>query len=345
MKKILLIIISIIIIVLGIVIGTKYIGVSNTYTVTIDLNNGSKLQELKVKENKTVKLPTPTKEGYIFNGWLLDDKIFAKDTKITKDIKLVADWLKEGVKTYTVHFDANGGNKIDDIKAEYNKPLKMPENPIKEGYTFMTWVDKDGRVYSEGALLSDAKNDELFLIAQYQSNEETNKKKISYTCPKGYTLKIDKCIIEEEVLEKCSDKAIKINNKCVTISHNTRINYIMNCKKKKITYNNHSNTEKGEVYNNICLYHKTTDKDSKSCSSNGYIWIKRLKACYVAMDKNNMDKSCPEGYMNIENPNSYPNTKGIPAGCFRISNIEKYCSKDYKLVYNKCIKTIDATAN
>ena len=74
-------------------VGTK------EYTVKFDTNGGSKIQDVVVKENDTVKKPTdPTKKGYIFGGWYYKGKLFNFSTKITKDITLKARFIYENIE-------------------------------------------------------------------------------------------------------------------------------------------------------------------------------------------------------------------------------------------------------
>ena len=73
--------------------GTKY-------TVTIDLDGGTGISqtEIKVSEGGTIKDPgTPTKEGFRFIGWYINDTPKTWDfekTKVTSDMTLRAAWSK-----------------------------------------------------------------------------------------------------------------------------------------------------------------------------------------------------------------------------------------------------------
>ena len=65
----------------------------NMYTVTFNSDGGSEVKRKRVAENGSVIEPTePTKEGYNFLGWYLNDAEFDFNTKITSDITLVAKW-------------------------------------------------------------------------------------------------------------------------------------------------------------------------------------------------------------------------------------------------------------
>ena len=66
------------------------------YTISFDEDNGNEIKEEKQKLNEKIKLYTPSKEGYVFLGWLLnDDRLISDNYIVTSDIKLKAKWLKE----------------------------------------------------------------------------------------------------------------------------------------------------------------------------------------------------------------------------------------------------------
>ncbi len=69
------------------------------HTVTFDSNGGTTVKSIKVKDNDKVKRPEdPTKDGYIFDGWYLEDELFDFDTKIRKDITLEAYWNSNSIE-------------------------------------------------------------------------------------------------------------------------------------------------------------------------------------------------------------------------------------------------------
>ena len=116
------------------------------YTVTFDTDGGNNISSLKIEENNTISKPgNPTKEGYRFIGWQLDEKLFDFNTKIIKDITLKAIWEK--IVTYTVTFDADGGSNVDKIVVEENNTINKPNNPTKDGYDFIEW-QLDGKTFS-----------------------------------------------------------------------------------------------------------------------------------------------------------------------------------------------------
>lgn len=66
-----------------------------SYTVTFVYYSGVKNVTKTVEENKTVSEPkTPTRSGYIFNGWYLGEQKYDFKSKITKNITLTSKWTK-----------------------------------------------------------------------------------------------------------------------------------------------------------------------------------------------------------------------------------------------------------
>lgn len=70
------------------------------YTVTFDSNGGSKVSSKEVTSGSKVSKPSnPTRTGYKFGGWTLNNKAYDFNSKVTSNITLVAKWT---AKTYTV---------------------------------------------------------------------------------------------------------------------------------------------------------------------------------------------------------------------------------------------------
>ena len=62
-------------------------------TVHFDTNGGSSIEDIIVGKGNTISTPvTPTKAGYIFDGWTLNGNDFDFSTPIEEDITLVAKW-------------------------------------------------------------------------------------------------------------------------------------------------------------------------------------------------------------------------------------------------------------
>ncbi len=85
------------------------------------------------------QLPTPTRYGYAFNGW-----VDASGNKIADNAKvdftttkyLYSTWTPG---TYTMTFDTDGGSAVSAITGTYDTAYTKPADPTKTGYTFTGW--------------------------------------------------------------------------------------------------------------------------------------------------------------------------------------------------------------
>lgn len=63
------------------------------FNVTFDSNGGTTVNTQKVEKDKTVARPTnPTREGYTFREWQLNNTTYNFNTKVESDITLIAVW-------------------------------------------------------------------------------------------------------------------------------------------------------------------------------------------------------------------------------------------------------------
>jgi uncharacterized repeat protein (TIGR02543 family) len=113
-------------------------------TVTFDPNGGSVSPSSKtVTYGSTYgTLPTPTREGYSFDGWFTASEGGSQVTSSTtvttaSNHTLYAHWT---AMEYTVYFDPNGGN-ISTIskKVTYGEAYGTLPTPTRTGYTFDGW--------------------------------------------------------------------------------------------------------------------------------------------------------------------------------------------------------------
>ncbi len=93
-----------------------------------------------------IKLPVPTREGYVFAGWYDEDYNFYTTTEYLYlrslpefYYELTAYWVKEGER-YTITFNANGGIcDVTSMEAEIGRPYGELPAPTKEGWKFLGW--------------------------------------------------------------------------------------------------------------------------------------------------------------------------------------------------------------
>ena len=140
-----------------------------SYTVKFDSKSGSKVNNQEVDYDNKAKTPTsPTRTGYKFLGWYLNDKKYDFNSKVTKDITLVAKWE---ILSYTVKFNSDGGSTINNQKINYGNKANTPSTPTKDGYKFLGWYLND-KAYDFNTKVTK----DITLIAKWEKVEE----KIAY---------------------------------------------------------------------------------------------------------------------------------------------------------------------
>ena len=137
--------------------------VEQTYTVTLNANNGMFADEAETKTIEDVKgeyspMDVPIREGYIFVGWnKSDDATTGNATVIVdQDVTLYAIWIEQ---TYTVILSANNGmfadetetKTIESVKGEYS-PTDVP---VREGYVFVGWNETDDATTGNATVIVD----------------------------------------------------------------------------------------------------------------------------------------------------------------------------------------------
>lgn len=138
-----------------------------TYTVTFDPNGGSVSSNSKTVTygSNYGTLPTPTRNGYTFDGWYTSatggNLVTSNVTvRLTGNQTLYAHWTKNTIATYTVTFDPNGGSVSPTAKTlTVGTSLSGMPTPIRSGYSFRGWtvtrIDPDSSTTQSTAIVSD----------------------------------------------------------------------------------------------------------------------------------------------------------------------------------------------
>ncbi len=112
-------------------------------TITFESNGGSEVEDMEVGTDQTsLNLPTPTKTGYTFDGWYLDEALtepFTIGALLTNEtLTLYAKWNAIILQS-TITFNSNGGTTLAPITQESGTTVTSPTAPTKEGFTFGGW--------------------------------------------------------------------------------------------------------------------------------------------------------------------------------------------------------------
>lgn len=344
------------VILLGIIILLTWF-LNQKVDVTFDFNNNTKNKVVQVRKNKTINekdIKNKDDLGENFVNWyevidvkdekeILAEKPFDFNTKITKNLKLKAVYETK-VESITIKFDSKGGGKIDDIILNKNETLKLPKNPVKQGYKFIVWQDKNGTPIHENALFAEdttlyAKWEKIENKKPENTEKEPEKpKEIIYYCDQGYELEGTKCTktVSEtaSIITSCeSPYNLKIDNMCINI--NVKTDLIKTCKK----YNGYE----GVVAQGapLCFYNPLSEApDYATCRSryhyNNNVGFYNNKCYENKFGSDYITYGCPDGYSQF-----YPSATSNPV-CGKSTNAKKnyVCDSGYSLKGKNCVKTI-----
>lgn len=315
-------------------------------TISFNSNGGKRIVSKTIVKGETINLPTTEKNGYNFSGWYLKNKKVSNDTKFYQNATLVAYWIQQDAETLTISFDTDGGSKIEPLTIECNRDLKLPINPTKDNYEFISWTDYEGNIINNESKLP---CEDIILKAKWKEKEKEKKEEPKvveivkeYTCPEGYTLEGNKCKTEMAVNQKCPSMTKHDNGMCIMIDDYTE--GLKSCNKETVTIDDTSVEANGEYYKEYneeyCGYYPR-EFNQNDCTEEVGTWGN--DKCYAKIIQNNYTISCSEEYMYYSNTD-LQNKFGISgnSGCYGILKRIKSCLDDYILTDGKCIKTIDA---
>lgn len=123
---------------------------NGTYSVTGRMLL-AQVKKLVFEYTAEMSLPEePTKEGYRFVGWYLDEALTIpyNGEPITADMRFYA---KFEINEYTVTLDSNGGSDVSNVTVEWNTAAELSA-PTKEGYNFLGWYYANGTKYEGQAI-------------------------------------------------------------------------------------------------------------------------------------------------------------------------------------------------
>lgn len=141
-----------------------------TYQVVFDTDGGTIISSISVEEGHSIEAPpTPTKEGYIFDGWVVDDVSYDFSQIISGDVVLKARWREVAPDTviYTVRFETEGGTTYPEQFIEENGKVVQPSEPVRDGYKFVEW-QVDGNPYN----FDNPVTSNLTIVAKWEEEDE-----------------------------------------------------------------------------------------------------------------------------------------------------------------------------
>lgn len=214
-KKIITIFIILAMVVLCFIGLLVYILIINKeYTVSFDSDGGSVVKTIKTNNKGSLVFPTekPMKDGYIFNGWQLNDKFLIQGTIIDKNIEVKASWVDVGYNYIHVVYSAGDGFNDIDILVEKNQRAVKPNDPVAKDKEFKGWYLNNSEFDFDARI-----NDNIILIAKW--DEKTPNDKDNKCINSSFVLKDDQCVktisLEPIIEYYCDDDWELVGKNCV----------------------------------------------------------------------------------------------------------------------------------
>ena len=166
---------------------------AKTFTVKFNTNSDTKIKDVSVSEGNKVSEPTkPTKSGYTFIGWTLNNQLYNFNSSVKSDMTLVAKWELD-VPKYKVIFKSDG-ETIATKEVKKGDKIEEPSKPQKSGYRFIEWR-LDGVKYD----FTKAIESDITLTAEWQELELF---RVTFDCGNG------QCIRSQDIRD--GEKAIMV---------------------------------------------------------------------------------------------------------------------------------------
>lgn len=322
--------------------------------------------------NSYEDLLEPTKEGYVFEGWFYDESLenavvasssiditpVAKKDKNDcvigyEDITLYAKWAKEGNKSINISFDANGGNKVNDvvIKCDENDTATITKLPIskRDGYSFIAWKDSYETPILEGAKLTC--DSDLKLKASWEKLESNNpileEKKYTYKCEDGWKLDGTNCT-KASTTDKvkgtytCKSDETLIGKMCVKIKgvpDEERKSYTITTCNKASIYAGHGGPREydGVLFpDGVTCFYKEENYSKEECINKDFKWNSNNNKCYNETRTGNTTVTCKsDDYYYVAKPNDYEGINGMNSGCYPKRAADETCPSGYTVIPSK----------
>ncbi len=138
--------------------------------IQFETNGGSLIEDITYSISDPVDLPEPTKEGYIFSGWYLDEAltdVFDVESVEDEEIILYAKWEDDHLVTIT--YNAMGGSS-DQVIESMDNQLPTIYVPFKDGYLFSGWYLDE--TYDETYIYDEPLTEDTILYAKWELRTE-----------------------------------------------------------------------------------------------------------------------------------------------------------------------------
>lgn len=158
--------------------------------------------KVKIGDSIEKTMPAdPSREGFLFGGWFTDPEAGTEISSATVpegNTTYYAHWreVTPQPQQFTVAFDSRGGSEVPSQILDEGEDANRPDNPTKEGFTFVTWRKGavDGSVYNFDLPVTES----FTLFAEWRANPAPTPTKLCvYFDPRGGTY-VGKSVYDED---------------------------------------------------------------------------------------------------------------------------------------------------
>lgn len=105
-----------------------------TVTIRFDTGDGTPIPSQTLNTGSTpIRPDDPVRDGWRFDGWLLDGHEYAFDQGLDRDATMTAKW----VRVHVIRFDTGAGAWTVDV--DQGQPVSRPTDPVRDGWRFTGW--------------------------------------------------------------------------------------------------------------------------------------------------------------------------------------------------------------
>ena len=158
--------------------------------VTFDFGTFKKTQTIIDGELATEPKEIPKKEKYTFIGWYYNDELYDFNTKVNKDITVLAKYEKTRL---TINYDLDGGSGTIKVEIDKGTIPEIPKTPNKFGYSFKYWTLNNEEYKFDTPLYEDTT-----IKAIYEANTYV---RVSFNTSGGNTIS-SKMLIQGDALKE-----------------------------------------------------------------------------------------------------------------------------------------------
>ncbi len=112
------------------------------HDVLVDYQGGGSNETLSIAEGSTVTLDDPTREGYRFDGWYIDDTFstaYNFSLVVNSDFTLYAKWVEQVIVTFDLNY--SGAPTASEVSVDLGSVVATPTVPTRTDYTFAGWFE------------------------------------------------------------------------------------------------------------------------------------------------------------------------------------------------------------